>query len=115
MKLQELRKNKNLSQSQLAELSGVKLRMIQQYEIGARSIDGAKLETLCSLAVALGVNLWDILDSEELAEKVKRCTISKIVNLYAVKIKDIFCNDGYIEIDEEKFAEIIDEIAKEIQ
>ena len=71
MKLQELRKNKNLSQSQLADLSGVKLRMIQQYEIGARNIDGAKLETLCSLALALDCKVYDLLESKELINKVK--------------------------------------------
>lgn len=73
-KIQQLRKEKGLSQSKLAEMSGVPFRVLQNYEQGVRDIDGASLDRLCDLATALDVKLWDILDSEELAEKVKRCT-----------------------------------------
>ena len=73
-KLQEMRIKNNLSQSKLAELSGVKIRMIQQYEINARNIDGAKLETLCDLANALKCKVYDIIESDELIKKVKKTT-----------------------------------------
>ena len=73
-KLQEMRQKNNLSQSKLAELSGVKIRMIQQYEINARNIDGAKLETLCDLAAALNCKIYDILENDDLIKKVKKRT-----------------------------------------
>ena len=57
MKLQEIRKSKKLTQKQLSELSGVPLRTIQIYEIGQRNIDGAGLDVLCALALALDVHI----------------------------------------------------------
>ena len=41
--LQKLRKAAGLSQSQLADLAGIKVQVLQQYERGARDINGAKL------------------------------------------------------------------------
>lgn len=72
MKLQEKRIAAGLSQSQLAKLSGVPVGVLQHYEQGTRQIDGAKLETLADLAAALGCKISDILESAELAEKVRR-------------------------------------------
>ena len=43
MKLQEIRKSKNLTAKELSAKSGVPIYMIQKYEIGIRNIDGAKL------------------------------------------------------------------------
>ena len=40
--LQKLRKAAGLSQSQLADLAGIKVQVLQQYERGARDINGAK-------------------------------------------------------------------------
>jgi len=70
MKLQELRKNKGLSQSQLSKLSGVPLRTIQQWECGQRDIDGAALERLCDLAIALDCKIYDIIESPKVIEKL---------------------------------------------
>lgn len=70
MKLKEARKNKKLTQKELAALSGVPLRSIQDYESGARQIDGARLETLCDLALALGVGIADIIENETLIIKL---------------------------------------------
>lgn len=44
-----------LSQSQLAALSGVPIRSIQQYEQGKKSIERASFETVLQLAQAVGV------------------------------------------------------------
>ena len=74
MKLQEMRKNKKLSQSQLSKLSGVPLRTIQQWECGQRDIDGAAIERLCDLAIALNCKIYDILESDVLIEKLKKTT-----------------------------------------
>ena len=72
--LQDVRKQRELSQSQLAKKSSQNLRMIQHYEQGFKNIDGAKLDTLCDLAIALDCKLWDILTDDNLKEKVKKAT-----------------------------------------
>ena len=75
-KLQELRKTKGMSQNDLAIASGVKKRLIQDYEqINNTSehrskIDGAGLDKLVPLALALGCKISDLLESEEL---IKQC------------------------------------------
>ena len=72
MKLQEIRKNKKLSQSQLAEITNISVRTIQHWECEKRNIDGAALETLCTLADALGCKIYDILESEDLIKKLRK-------------------------------------------
>lgn len=64
-KLQRLRVKKGLSQSELAALSNVPIRRIQHYEQRVRPIDGARLETLCALCIALDCKIEDILESKE--------------------------------------------------
>lgn len=51
--LQRIRKERGLSQRELAELSGVNLRMIQKYESGEKNINHAQAITLVKLSVAL--------------------------------------------------------------
>lgn len=74
MNLQNQRLSAGLTQKKLSELSGVTLRVIQQYECGQRNVDGGGLEILCRLAIAIGCNLVDILESEDLKELVRKCT-----------------------------------------
>ena len=62
--LQRIRKQSGLSQSQLAELSGVSLRMIQKYETGNRDINNASAITVYKLAQALKVNVEDLLNKK---------------------------------------------------
>ena len=76
MKLQEIRKKRGYSQSELSVLSNISVKTIQKYEIGERNIDGAKLETLCDLAIALNVDICDIVESQKLKAKIKM-TIKK--------------------------------------
>lgn len=78
MKLQEIRKSKNLTAKELSAKSGVPIYMIQKYEIGVRNIDGAKLETLCDLAIALDVPISDIVEDETLKTKLKLATKKSI-------------------------------------
>ncbi|MCQ2059746.1 MAG: helix-turn-helix domain-containing protein [Bacteroidaceae bacterium] len=75
MTLQEIRIKRGLSQSQLAEKAGVKLRTLQHYEQGTKNIDGAKLHTLLNIADALNCPLTAILKDEELKSKAKRVTL----------------------------------------
>mgnify|MGYP005906405639 FL=1 len=69
--LQKLRKAAGLSQSQLAALAGVKVQVLQQYERGARDINGAKLATLLKICNALECRLADIITDKETLELMK--------------------------------------------
>lgn len=59
--LKRLRQLRNLSQKQLAQLSGVKLRSIQCYEQGDIDIKNAQGETLYALAKVLDCSIEDLL------------------------------------------------------
>ena len=67
--LQRLRKAAGFSQSQLAKLSGVNVQVLQQYERGARDLNGAKLLTLLKLCNALECGLADIITDKETREQ----------------------------------------------
>ena len=71
-RLQEARISCGFSQGDLSSKSGVTVRMIQQYEQGKRSIDGARLSTLCALCVALDCNIEDILEDQATIRIYKR-------------------------------------------
>ena len=60
-KLQEIRKARGFTQQQLAEASGVSLRMIQLYEQGQNDIQKAQAQVVLSLAKALGCDVEDLL------------------------------------------------------
>ena len=70
-KLQQMRIKKNLAQNDLSVISGIPKGTIQGYEIKYRDIDGARLEVLCDLCLALNCKLEDILEDENLIEKLK--------------------------------------------
>lgn len=72
--LQNVRKSKGFSQKQLADASGVSVRMVQHYEQGYKDIDRASLDTICKLANALHCPLWEILNNENLKQEVKKVT-----------------------------------------
>ena len=61
-KLQQLRKAAGYSQSELAERSGVHVRMIQQYEIGAKDINKAAGASLLAMARVLGCEVEELLE-----------------------------------------------------
>lgn len=71
-KLKNVRNLKKLSQSELATASGVKVRTIQQYEQGQKSIDGAKIKTLAQLAQALDCSITDIIEDAETIKILKK-------------------------------------------
>ena len=68
MNLKTIRESRGITRQQLSELSGVNVRMIERYEQGERDINGAKIKTLLRLCKALGCNLEDIIDDEEVIE-----------------------------------------------
>lgn len=59
--LKEMREAKRMSQSQLASLSGINYRTLQQYEQGNRDIHKASVDTVLKLADVLGVKIEDII------------------------------------------------------
>lgn len=63
-KLQDARKASGLSQSKLAEVSDVSVRMIQDYEQKHKDINGARAITVYQLAQALDVTVEDLLEIE---------------------------------------------------
>lgn len=74
MSLQEQRKKAKLSQSQLSAVSGVSAWTISAYESGQRDINGASLDTLCKLALALNCKVYDVISDNELRIKLKMTT-----------------------------------------
>lgn len=71
-KLRAIRKARGLSVKELAEISGVKARSIGKYENGEHRVEGAKIETLAKLAIALGCRITDLIDDEELVKLIKK-------------------------------------------
>lgn len=67
-KLQNARKTAGMSQSQLARAAGISVRVLQDYERGARDISGAKLATLLKLCNALHCELRNIIADPETIE-----------------------------------------------
>ena len=61
MILQEMRKIRGYSQAELARLSGINLRSLQDYEQGHKQIASAKGETLYRLSQVLGCAIEDII------------------------------------------------------
>ena len=59
--IQRIRISKNLSQSQLATLSGVNLRTLQDFEQGRKPLKNAKGEMLFRLSSTLGCTINDLL------------------------------------------------------
>ena len=62
-RLKQMRENRGLSQSELAEKSGVKLRSIQMYEQRVNDIDKAQSQTLFKLSRVLGCKIEDLLEN----------------------------------------------------
>lgn len=70
-----LKQNRDLSgmsQAELAEKTGISVRMIQNYEQGTNDINGAKLSTLLRLCLALGCTLEGIITDPETRELLQK-------------------------------------------
>lgn len=61
-KLARARKNIGMTQEQLADDSGISVRMIQKYEQRKNDINSAKASTLLALSKALNCNIEDLLE-----------------------------------------------------
>ena len=60
--LKKIREATGLSQSKLAEVSGVSPRMIQYYEQGVKDINKAQAITLYKISQALNCKIEDLLE-----------------------------------------------------
>lgn len=69
--IKNIRIKRGLSQNDLSQMTGISVRTLQSYEAtkNGRKIDGAKLDTLIDLSVALRCPIRDLLDSEDLKKK----------------------------------------------
>lgn len=61
-RLQRQRKQCGLTQKELSEKSGVKLRTVQQYEMKAKDINKAAVSTVFALSTVLGCRIEDLLE-----------------------------------------------------
>ncbi|MBQ6660384.1 MAG: helix-turn-helix transcriptional regulator [Lachnospiraceae bacterium] len=61
-RLQQIRKDRGLTQRELAERSGTSLRMVQLYEQKQQDIRRAEAQTLVGLSLVLGCDVVDLLE-----------------------------------------------------
>ena len=71
-KLKEMRQAKGLSQSQLAETTGINVRTLQHYEQGSKIFDHARIDTILKICLALNCKLDDIIENQEYIDLIKR-------------------------------------------
>lgn len=69
-KLKALRVASGLTQLEVAEKAGLNFRTYQYYEQGNKPIEGAKLEVLLKICLALKCKLDEIIDDPELVEVI---------------------------------------------
>lgn len=71
MKLQKMRLDRGLSQSQLAEKTGINVRTIQHYEQGSKNFDHARIDTIMKCCIALQCKLEDIIEDQSFIKLIK--------------------------------------------
>ena len=70
MTLGDLRRAAGLSQAQLAEKAGIKLGTLKKLESGERSIGKSQVDTVLPLAKVLGVTIEQLVDEDQLIDKI---------------------------------------------
>lgn len=71
-KLKEMRQSRGLSQSQLAEKTGINVRTIQHYEQGSKNFDHARIDTILKCCIALNCKLEDLIENEDYVELIDK-------------------------------------------
>lgn len=84
MMLQQIRISKKLSRRELAKLTNISYRTIQDYEQGHKALSSAKGVTLYKLSLALGCSVEDLIEDEivsnsEKANPNNNSTLSKTI------------------------------------
>ena len=72
MKLKEMRKARGLSQSQLAEKTGINVRTLQHYEQGSKNFDNARIDTILRVCIALDCKLKDVIENAHYIELLEQ-------------------------------------------
>lgn len=71
-KLKEMRQSRGLSQSKLAEKTGINIRTLQHYEQGSKNFDHARIDTILRVCIALDCKLDDIIENPEYVDLIKK-------------------------------------------
>lgn len=71
-KLKQLRMAQGLSQSQLAEKTGLNVRVLQHYEQGTKNFDHARIDILLKYCLALNCKLSDLIENPEYLDLLKK-------------------------------------------
>lgn len=71
-KLKEMRQSRGLSQSQLAEKTGINVRTIQHYEQGSKNFDHARIDTILKICLALNCKLEDVIENQQYIDLIKK-------------------------------------------
>ncbi|MBR5136800.1 MAG: helix-turn-helix transcriptional regulator [Clostridia bacterium] len=88
MSLKGIRKNRNLTQKELAQLSGVNFRTLQDYEQGHKKLSSASGEVLLRLSAALGCTTDELLfDNSQGAELLP----SNKMDIIAIQKQQLYC------------------------
>lgn len=89
MSLREIRKNRKITQRELAQKSGVNFRSLQDYEQGHKKLTSASGDSLLRLATVLGCSMEELLmpDEFEGAELLQGNTVEPSV----IQSQRIYC------------------------
>ena len=71
-KLKEMRQAAGLSQSQLAEKTGINVRTLQHYEQGSKNFDHARIDTILKVCLVLNCKLENLIENQEYIDLIKR-------------------------------------------
>lgn len=85
----------HLSQSQLARLSGVNLRTLQDFEQGRKPLKNAKGDMLYRLSVALDCSINDLLCDSEINIELEAAPTSNHLYSYCEKLSSMPLYDKY--------------------
>lgn len=69
-KLQDMRRKRGLSQTQLSGLTGINVGTLRHYEQGSKKLEHAKLDTILILCIALGCQISDLVENPETLDKL---------------------------------------------
>ena len=83
-KLKEIRKDRNLTQEQIAKQANISVRTIANYESGKRE---PNVEILFKICNALNIEIHDLFDNNDIAE-INKNKNSKIDETYSI-LKEI--------------------------
>ena len=71
-KLKEARLAAGMMQKELSDAAGLPLRTLQHYEQGRRNLDGAALDTILNLCIALRCTPDQVVDNREVVDLWRR-------------------------------------------